>query len=425
MKYRYRVLAMLFFLAIITYLDRVCISVAGPRIQESLHISPAGWGWVVGAFSFSYCLFEIPSGYLGDRIGPRRVLTRIVLWWSAFTSLTGIASNYAFLLLTRFCFGAGEAGAYPNAAVSIARWFPSTERARAFGIVWMASHVGGALSPLLVVPIQMRYGWRASFYVFGGLGVLWSAVWYGWYRDTPAEKPKVTPAEIEDIGAPSSKPSHGLPWSVALRSKNLWTIMLTSFFYAYGAFFFLTWLHTYLVKGRGFSEHDLLLSALPFLFAACADVSGGITSDALVRKLGLKWGRRAVGIVGLGSAALFTLAAVLTTNKYLLSLSLGLVYAGIRFQSPTVFAVCIDIARKYAGVVTGAMNTAATAGGFLMSVSFGYLVEVTGSYNLPLLPMALMLVIAAALWLKIDATEELIPESQMEVVDQAPQPALG
>src|SRR6202790_497010 len=130
---RYRVVVLLVLLLAITYLDRVCISVAGPRMQEDLHISPIGWGWVTGVFTISYCLFEIPTGILGDRLGPRRVLTRIVLWWSAFTALTGAVSNYFLLLLTRFCFGIGEAGAYPNTGAVIARWIPAQQRARAWG----------------------------------------------------------------------------------------------------------------------------------------------------------------------------------------------------------------------------------------------------------------------------------------------------
>ncbi|MGP0057298.1 MAG: MFS transporter, partial [Steroidobacteraceae bacterium] len=154
-------------LLVITYLDRVCISVAGPRMQEALHIGPLAWGWVTGIFTLAYALFEIPCGALGDRIGPRRVLTRIVLWWSGFTSLTGAVTGFMPLLLTRFLFGAGEAGAFPNASIAVARWFPVHERGRAFGISLMASQLGGAFAPLLVVPIQIRYGWRASFFLFG------------------------------------------------------------------------------------------------------------------------------------------------------------------------------------------------------------------------------------------------------------------
>jgi ACS family glucarate transporter-like MFS transporter len=125
MKYGHRVVGLLSLLAVITYLDRVCIAVAGPRMQDELHISPQAWGWVTGIFALSYAMFEIPSGAMGDRLGPRRVLTRIVLWWSAFTSLTGAVSNYFLLLLTRFCFGIGEAGAYPNAGAVIGRWIPA------------------------------------------------------------------------------------------------------------------------------------------------------------------------------------------------------------------------------------------------------------------------------------------------------------
>src|SRR5215467_14557447 len=171
MRYQYRVVGMLSRLSVITYLDRVCIAVAGPRMQDSLHISPQAWGWVSSVFFLSYAVFEIPTGALGDRIGPRRVLTRIVAWWSAFTTLTGIVSNYYILLLVRFCFGVGEAGAYPDASAVIGRWIPAAKRTRAWGTVWMTSQIGAAISPLLVVPIQVHYGWRASFFVFGIAGV--------------------------------------------------------------------------------------------------------------------------------------------------------------------------------------------------------------------------------------------------------------
>ena len=425
MKYRYRVLALLFLLAIITYLDRVCISVAGPRIQEDLHISPEAWGWVVGVFVIAYGAFEIPTGHLGDRTGPRRVLTRIVLWWSAFTSLTGLASNYSLLLVTRFCFGAGEAGAYPNSSVALSRWFPVTERARAWGIIWMASQVGGALSPLLVVPIQARYGWRASFYLFGIFGVIWGAVWYGWYRDTPAEKSKVTRAELDEVGSLATTAGHRLPWKRALRNKNLWAILSVAAAHGYGGYFFLSWLHTYLVKGRGFSEQGLIFSAFPFILGACANLCGGLTSDALAKRVGLKWGRRAVGMIGLGSAALFTVAAIFSASQFLALSFLALSYAGITFNQPIITVVCLDVAHRHAGTITGAMNTSAQVGSFLSSVLFGYFVTATGSYDFPLVPMAIMLVIGAALWLRIDPTAELVPEGMPESTHAAAKPAAG
>jgi MFS transporter, ACS family, glucarate transporter len=425
MKYRHRVLGFLCLLAAITYLDRVAISVAGPRMQESLNISPEAWGWVVGIFTLSYAVFEIPTGRMGDRIGARRVLTRVVLWWSAFTAFTGMTSNYYVLLFTRFCFGAGEAGALPNIGVSIARWFPIIERARAMGFILMFLQVGGAIAPLVIVPIQVRFGWRASFYVLGVVGVIWCIAWYFWYRDTPAENPKVTPSEIAEIGVRSFEDNHSLPWGIALRSANLWALMLVALCYVYGLYFFISWLHTFLVKGRGFSEGDLLLSMAPAILGACGNVCGGFFSDALVRRLGLKWGRRSVGLIGLSCATFFTIATILTTNKFATLLFLGLVYGGITLQQTVVVTVAIDISRKYVGGILGALNMVGNVGGFLFSVSFGYFVKWFGSYDLALIPVALMLTISALLWLRVDATEELIPEALTVLAPEAAVPVLS
>ncbi|MBN8731812.1 MAG: MFS transporter [Acidobacteria bacterium] len=412
MKYRHRVLGFLFFLSVITYIDRVCISVAGKTMQEDLGISPERWGWILGAFAISYAAFEIPSGSMGDRIGPRKVLTRIVVWWSAFTSLTGIVRSFPALLGVRFMFGAGEAGAYPNSSAAISRWFPFVERARAHGLVWMASRVGGAISPLLVVPIQAAYGWRASFMVFGVMGIVWAAAWYWWFRDHPSEKEGVTAAEMKEIDTGAKPEAHvGLPWGQALRSPNLWWIMLMYHTYCWGSFFYLSWLHTFLENGRGFSKADLVAySWLPFVFGGTANMLGGITSDYMVKRVGLKWGRRLCGLIGLGASAIFLLATTLTQDKVASVLLLALGYAGSDFMLPVAWAVCLDVGRKYAGAVTGAMNTAGQIGSFLTSVSFGYLVTYFGSYDAPLIPMGILTGISALLWLKIDPTHQLVKE---------------
>ena len=425
MKYRHRVLGFLCLLAAITYLDRVAISVAGPRMQESLNISPEMWGWVVGIFTVSYGLFEIPTGRMGDRTGARRVLTRVVLWWSAFTSFTGMTTNYYGLLLTRFFFGAGEAGFLPNVGVSLSRWFPIAERARAMGFVLMFLQAGGALAPLVIVPIQAHYGWRASFYALGVVGVIWCTAWYWWYRDTPAEKANVTKTEIEEIGVRSYADNHSLPWGIALRSANLWAILLLVFGYVYALYFFISWLHTFLVKGRGFSEGDLVLSTAPAILGACGNVCGGFASDTMVKRLGLKWGRRSVGLMSLSVAALCAIATILTTNRAATLLFLGLVYAGITFQQTVVVTVVIDISKKYVGGVLGAFNMVGNVGGFLFSVSFGYFVKWFGSYDLALIPVAMMLTIAALAWLRVDATEELIPEGQVESILEIAVPAVS
>jgi ACS family glucarate transporter-like MFS transporter len=416
MRYRNRVLALLSLLIVITYLDRVCISVAGPRIQDSLHIGPAGWGWISGIFTFAYAAFEIPSGMLGDRIGPRRVLTRIVIWWSAFTSITGLASSYSFLLLTRLFFGAGEAGAFPNASIVVARWFPVPERGRAFGIMLAAAQMGGAISPLLVVPIQIRYGWRASFYLFGILGVVWSAIWYLWYRDTPQEKRGVPQSELDESPTPVAREHRSLPWARALKSGNFWAVVITAFSYIYTYNFFQTWFHTYLVKARGFSEKDLLLSSLPFLLAACANLAGGLASHLLVRRIGLKWGRCALGILSLALAATCTFAVMFTHSPAVALALLSLTYGAITLQQPIMFAVCLDIGGSYAGAMVGAMNMASQLGGFGGSVVFGYLVARTGNYNVAFLPMAALLLLGACLWFRIDPTLPLTDSSSSIVL---------
>ena len=407
LKFRHRLLILLGVVAVITYLDRVCIAVAGPRIQHDLNFSPAAWGWVVGIFAFAYAVFEIPTGSLADKYGSRRVLTRIVIWWSIFTSLTGFASSFWLLLLIRFLFGAGEAGAFPNFSRSVANWFPTAGRARALGIVIMTSQLGGALSPLLVVPIQVHYGWRASFYLFGILGVLWAVIWFRWYRDNPHEMPGISPAELAELGPPAASTHGPLSWSHALRSVNFWLYLLQAFCYYYAGFFFLSWLQTYMVKSRGFVEKQLLLSSLPFLFAAAGNFIGGFASDAFVRKFGLRKGRSLAGSLGAGLGAVAMLAAILIPNAYASLICLAFAYGGVGFIQPTAFALSIDIAPRNAGSVAGAMNTAAQAGGFVSSVVFGYLVKLTGSYTIPMIPMIVAFAISALAWLQIDATKPL------------------
>jgi ACS family glucarate transporter-like MFS transporter len=270
-------LTLLVLLSMITFLDRLAIAVAGPRIQKELGISIEQWGWVLGAFLVSYGAFEIPTGAWGDRFGRRRVLTRVVLWWSVFTALTGAATGFVPLVIIRFLFGAGEAGAYPNMAGVVSRWFAASERAAAQGFIWGASRAGGALAPLLAVPLLGAVGWRATFWVFGFVGILWCAVWWFWYREEAASAAVVhSPA----------------PWGVLLRSRQVWLIAVMYACYAWGSWFYFSWLHTWLVKGRGFTEGEMaVFSSLPFVLGALANLAGGYLSDAAVRRFGPRRGR--------------------------------------------------------------------------------------------------------------------------------------
>lgn len=378
-------------------------------MQEALHLGPVAWGWVTGIFTIAYAAFEIPSGALGDRIGPRRVLTRVVLWWSVFTSLTGMVTGFYSLLAARFLFGAGEAGAFPNASVAMSRWFPVEERGRAFGIWLMASQVGGAIAPVLVVPIQAHYGWRASFYVFGILGVAWSVVWYRWFRDSPAEKAGVTQQELEETKGLTAPSHHAPPWRLALRSRSLWALMGAAFSCVYTYSFFQSWLHTYLVKAHGYSQNDLLLSSLPYIVGALANLTGGLASGALLKRMGLKAARCWLGAGALGISAVCAIAVPFVGHWLWALVLLSIVYGAIAFQQPAMFAVCLDIGGDHGGAATGAMNSAAQAGSFVSSIAFGYLVEHYGNYNVPFIPMAALLVLGAWLWLKIDPTRSVTP----------------
>lgn len=405
------VVGLLVSLFAITYLDRVCISVAGPRMQQDLGIDPVGWGWVTGVFTLAYAFFEIPTGATGDRLGARRVLTRIVAWWSVFTALTGAVTSLTQLLVVRFLFGAGEAGAFPNASIVVHRWFTAGQRATMSGVNLSAGQIGGALAPVLVVPIQMRFGWRAAFFVFGAAGVVWAVVWYAWFRDTPEEKAGLS---AEGVGDAAASPAHadGFPWRAAFASPTVLAILGVAFCYIYVYNFFQTWFHTFLVKGRGVSESGLLLSSLPFVVAVVMNVAGGAASDALVGRLGVTRGRRLLGAASLATAAALVAAAAVASSPGLTVVLLALAYGAITFQQSGVFGVCLDVGRTYAGAMVGLMNTVAQVGGFVGSVAYGYLVERYGSYDAPFVPMVALLACGALLWARVDASATLDPPAR-------------
>jgi MFS family permease len=413
LKKRYEVLLFLVALAIITFLDRIAISVAAPRIQGELGIDSARWGWILGAFVLAYGLFEVPTGALGDRGGQRSVLMRVVLWWSAFTGLTGLARTFPVLLITRFLFGAGEAGAYPNIAGALGRWFPSGERARTQGFVWSASRLGGALAPLLVVPLQGSIGWRATFGVLGLVGAVWAMGWRAWYHDRPAEQPGITAQELEEIQTGSPEAGHvSIPWRLLLSRPQLWLIFAMYFFQAFGSWFYFGWFPVYLMKGAGFTEKEMgLFTALPFLMGAAGNLAGGFLSDFLAGKVGLKMGRRIMGCSGLlGEAILLTCMAETSDHTAIVMLS-SIGFGVADLMLPTAWAICLDIGGNRAGVVTGVMNTAGQFGGFVCSVLFGYIVQSTNNYQTPVLMVAAMVLIAAVLFSRIDPTRPLVPDS--------------
>lgn len=398
MNRKYGVLIILSVLSIITFLDRNAISLAGQRITSDLGLTEGQFGWILSAFTISYGLFEIPTGLLGDRFGARRILTRVVLWWSLFTVLTGFAGGFASLFIVRFLFGAGEAGAYPNTAIAIRQWFPVIERGRAQALIWMASRIGGALAPFLVIPLQMQFGWRASFYVLGALGIVWVVVWLAWYR-----QPAHGQAANEQIVVENKK-----AWNNWMRSKNFWLLMLMYYCYASGVFFFISWLPKYLQNGRGIPEDQLAYSAsLPFILAAIGCLMGGSMSDYLVNKIGLNWGRRLVPLVGLSLSGFSMLVAAFAADNSITIIFLALGLAFMDVTAPVSWAVATDLGGKDSGAVTGTMNTAGLLGGTITSIGIGYLVSSFHSYTVPVVILGVLLLVGATLWLFIKADERL------------------
>jgi MFS family permease len=411
-RVRARVLGFAFLLAVITYLDRICIAAAAPYIMDDLHLSVLQMSLVFSAFTLSYSLFEIPSGWLGDVMGPRRVLTRIVVWWSAFTMLTSAARGFQSLIAIRFLFGAGEAGAFPNIARSFSTWFPIRERGRANGIMFLGSRVGGMLSAPVALLIVSRWGWRTSFVLFGMVGVVWAAAWFAWYRDRPEEHPSVNAEELEwirqDRDVQSGERRERTPWRALLRSRNLYAICAMYFAFSYGLYFYFTWLPTFLIKELGLSPSaSRVLASLPFLLAGIADVTGGWLTDYLCRTRGRRVGRCYLGFAAFLGCGTLVFASTLPVPAIARAVLLAFALASADLALGACWSVPIDIAPDHAGVVTGCMNTLGNLGGLVGPLVVGIAVDRWGSWTIPFYVTAAVYAVGALAWLAIDPTQAI------------------
>ena len=404
MKKKDIILIMLVVLSVITFLDRTCITFASLEIKEDLGIDQSGWGWVMSIFTLSYGLMQIPLGALGDRVGHRWVLAAIVLWWSFFTSLTGMAGGLMSMLAIRFCFGIGEAGASPCSTSVISRWFEKEKVGKAQGYVWAATRLGGAAAPFIVIPIVASQGWRFSFYLLGAIGVVWSVIWFIYYR---APKQKAQPvAEVKE-----EKPA--IPWATIFSNKQFWLICLMYFFYAFGSWFFFTWFPEFMKQGRGFDADELKYAvAIPFIMSMLGNIAGGHLTDKLTARYGIKVGRKALGSSCLLLSAACMVLAAFIPGKITVFVFLSLCFGIFDLMLPSAWALCIDLGKQFAGSVSGAMNTFGNLGGFCCSLMFGYLLSSTGNYNLPLYMIAIMLVLSAVLFAFIDPSKPIIKDSE-------------
>lgn len=416
---RSTLLRLIFFLTVITYLDRLCISAAMPTMAKEFGLRPDQIGWIFSAFTFAYAAFEIPSGWLGDRYGARMALSRIVLWWSLFTILTGAATGFWSLAAIRLLFGAGEAGAFPNIAKAISKWLPIAEQGRGMSVAFVGLATGSGITVPLILTLLDVQNWRWAFVECGLLGLVWVLFWNRWFRDRPDEHPGVNPQELALIqnGRPeasSQSSTHKVPWRTLLTSPTLGFICLMYFAYGYGLYFYLTWLPTYLQQARGFSKESIIVfSALPWVISAPAFWFGGWITDRLARTTGnLKLARCAVGAVGYLCSALTLIVVAVSEDRRLAAVLLSVALA---FQTTTIssaWAVCLDVGRESAGVVTGFMNTIGNLGGAIAPIVVGYAVSSLGSWTLPFYIMAGVFVFGALMWLCIDPTSSVLGEKR-------------
>jgi MFS transporter, ACS family, glucarate transporter len=396
-RVRYGVLGLLCGLSMITYFDRVCFASAASGMAHDLGLgSKEQLKWAHVAFAIAYGLFEIPAGWLGDRLGPRGTLLRIVIWWSLFTVLTGLVGltvgsltlgGLTLLVVVRFLFGAGEAGAYPNIARAIYNWFPLQRWEVAQGYIWMSGRIAGGITPLLwailvsgTVYSAPLVHWRGAFFVFGLLGLIWCGAFAYWFRDRPEEHHFANAAERDLIGSSWQPDSHSaIPVRAMLTSRSLWAICLMYSLINYGWFFNISYLPGYLKDRFEFSDGDLLgaiYKGAPLWFGAFGCVAGGFVVNGLAHRLGDR--RLARQVVGCGAMLVCASAwwgVHQATNLHAFCLLLSLAAFCVDLTLGAAWATCQDLGRKHAAVTAACMNTFGTMGAALAAWLTGALVE--------------------------------------------------
>ena len=402
-------LLLLCLMYLICFADRITLSVVAPMIQREFGFDKLTMGFIFSAFVFAYALGQIPGGWVGDRLGPRRVLPGIVAIWSSFTALTAQAFSVPTFIVVRLLFGFSEGGAYPTATRAMQLWYPKQERGFVQGITHAFSRFGGATVPPVAIFIMSRWGWRAVFYVSGALGIFWSILFYAVYRNTPEENKWVNKAELAHIrgvdsygtirsGAGSAEKTK-VPWRALLTTPNMWYVVLSWVCWNYAIYFFLTWLPTYLVEYRHFRIQEMAIYAsLPLLAGMVGNTVGGVLTDKVyVRTKNLKTARQVVAIPALLAAAALMLPAALSRGQYTALVSLVAAQFFLECVQGPQWSLPMDIGGKYAGTVAGLMNGFGNMAGALSPIIFGFLIQ-RGSWETPFFMTAVMLVIGAGIW---------------------------
>ncbi|MCP5111014.1 MAG: MFS transporter [bacterium] len=409
---RYRVVGFAVVLSVITYIDRVSISQAAPSISKDLGLTKVEMGLALSAFAVAYALFQVPGGWMSDWKGPRRVLTVIVVWWSVFTAATGWTWNLVSLVAARFGFGAGQGGGFPVLTKAFTTWLPGDERVRAQGIMWMSARWGGAFTPLLVVALLQFLSWRRVFEVFGLLGLVWAVFFWRWFRDDPRKHKGPNPAELalleKSAGAASG---HGdVPWGRFLRSRTIWLLWLQYFCEAYGWYFYITWLPTYLQEARGQTmAGSALLSAFPLFFGGLGCLFCGFALRYVERWLSsAAAARRLMSGLGLTGAGALLVVSVHLADPLWAMVAMGLASFSNDLAMPPAWAACMDVGGNYAGSLSGSMNTAGNIAGWVAPLMIPLILSWTNdNWALTFYVSAVVYLIGALCWAFIDPVTPL------------------
>jgi len=411
---RFFVVVATFLLSFLLYVDRVCISTAKGPIMGELNLTEAQFSWILSSFAFGYALFQTPSGVLADRWGARRVLTTVVTLWSVFTGLTAVTWSFVSLLVVRFLFGAGEAGAFPGMARAVYSWIPVRERGLVKGINFSASRLGGAITmPLLPAMIE-RFGWHDSFLILMVIGFVWATVWYSWFRDEPNERLGMTAAELEYIQANRQQAKNDpadqrkLPLGQMFRSGNLWLMMVQYVASNFTAYFCLTWLFSYVQKTYNLSYTQAGFYAMvPLLCGAAGNIVSGWLVDRIFSAGHPVASRRVPAIIGFLLAGLGLLISLRQTEAVSAVFWLSVAVFGVDMILSPAWSFCIDIGGRHAGQVSGTMNMAGNLGSALSPLAFSYLQAWTHGTNAFFYVGAALSGVAVLCWLFADPTKKI------------------
>jgi ACS family glucarate transporter-like MFS transporter len=413
---RFVLLFSTFLLTVLLYVDRACISAAKSDISADLNFSMTEFGWIMAVFTLGYALFQTPSGKLADSKGARGVIAGIVTIWSLLTALTGFAWNYTSMLIIRFLFGAGEAGAFPALSKVVYNWFPISERGIIQGINFSGSRLGAAFAMPLVAWLIKEIGWRHTFMVFGAFGVLYGVLWYLLFRDKPENAGFIGTDEVEFIkkNRQQSKPGAktSLPFADLMKSTTMWKTMFQYICSNFTFYFSLTWMYPYIQERfqLGLVEAGFYTS-IPLIAGAAGNWLAGVMVDGIYRSGKWKLSRRLPAIVGFVLSA-FGMVMVTQVSSPVISVAfMALAVFGADMTLSPSWAFCIDIGKENAGIVSGTMNMAGNLGAFITIIAFPYLFQWTGQYEPFFIICAGLSVVAVLLWARMNPEKPILIEN--------------